>query len=319
MSEMDRRGIAAGDPVGIEAVAELARSLAGCEGACVRLADDGLGRPAIRFFPHRSDAGDLPEAFLPADLPPIAGARELAGIGFWAGLPLHDGEGNISGLLGVYDGQNRNLGDKAMGDLLALARVLSSLVALAHEGGAKSILPAAPAAARNCYRFDAFARLRIGEALHDIGRCESTDRMAFRLSGSSEMWTPLMHGFEDGWPEVAAEIIARTRNALRDYIRMHMIRNRDADVTPGEREYDLYGILWRVRGTVDAAEVWQSESGWKAFDTTPVVECDDPRDLAAQALISAVPDLDARIGGDVKGWARRLAQGAQISPILTAA
>ena len=50
-----------------------------------------------------------------------------------------------------------------------------------------------------------------------------------------------------------------------------------------------------------------------------MAESHDPRDLAAQALIAALPDLDERIGGDVQGWARRLAQGAQISPILQAA
>lgn len=318
MGEMDRRGGMAGDPIGIEAVAELARSLAGCAGACVRLADDGLGRPAIRFFPHRTDADDLPEAFLPVGMAALPAARELSGIGFWAGLPLHDAEGNVTGLLGVYDDQNRSIDDLAMGDLLTLSRILSSLVALAQDGGIKAILPAIPAAQRNCYRFDAFARLRIGEALHDIGRCESTGRMAFRMAGGSGMWTPLMHSFEDGWPEVAAEIIARTRNAMRDYIRMHMIRNRDADLPAGEREYDLYGLLWRVRGTLDGAEVWRAGRGWVPFDTTPVIDSDDPRDLAAQALVSAVPDLEERIGADVKGWARRLAQGAQISPILSA-
>ena len=52
-----------------------ARSLAGCAGACVRLADDGLGRPAIRFFPHRTDADDLPEAFLPVGMAALPAAR----------------------------------------------------------------------------------------------------------------------------------------------------------------------------------------------------------------------------------------------------
>ena len=99
---------------------------------------------------------------------------------------------------------------------------------------------------------------------------------------------------------------------------MHMIRNQEADLSAGEPEYDLYGLLWRVRGTLDGAEVWQPGKGWVVFDTTPVIDSDDPRDLAAQALVSAVPDLDQRIGADVKGWARRLAQGAQISPILSA-
>lgn len=318
MHGQDRQAGAAGDALGIEAVAELARSLSGCAGACIRLADDGLGRPGIRFFPHLPDADDLPEAFLPGGMTPIDGARELSGIGFWAGLPLHDADGAVTGLLGVFDPSNRNLDDKAMSDLLVLARILSANIGLAQEAGPGSVLPHAPASQRHCYRFDAFARLRIGEALHDIGRCDATDRMAFRAAGSTDMWTPLTNSFEDGWPEVAAEIIARTRNATRDYIRMHMIRNREAEVMPGEREYDLYGILWRVRGTVDAAEVCRDGEDWIAFDTAPIADSGDPRDLAAQALVSAVPDLEDRIGADVKGWARRLAQGAQISPILSA-
>lgn len=318
MTEQDRRFGMAGDPLGLEAIADLARSLSGCAGACIRLADDGMGRPGLRFFPHRSDSDDLPEAFLPGTLPPIPGARELTGIGFWAGLPLYDKTGEVVGLLGVFDRANHSPDERAMSDLLSLARILSALLATAQEAGTPTILPAAPANSRACYRFDAFARLRIGEAMHDIGRCDATDRMAFRGAGSTDMWTPLMNGFEDGWPEVAAEIIARTRNATRDYVRMHMIRHREAEVAPGEREYDLYGMLWRVRGTVDAAEVWQGGQGWQPFDTAPVAESGDPRDLAAQALVSAVPDLDDRIGADVKGWARRLAQGAQISPILSA-
>lgn len=306
------------DPLGLEAAAALARRVSGCEYACIRLADDGLGRPGLRFFPHRTDATDLPAAFLPHDMPPIPAATELSGLGFWVGIPLHDADGAVVGLLGVFDARNRTLPEDAMEALLGLGRIVSAIVMLAQTAGGGAILPAAPAPARSCYRFDAFARLRIGESLQDIGRCEATDRLAFRPSGSSDMWTPLMHGFEDGWPEVAAEIIARTRNATRDYIRMHMIRNRDADAFPGEREYDLYGLLWRVRGTVDEAEVWQEETGWMPFDTSPVAESSDPRDLAAQALIAAVHDLDDRIGADVRGWARRLAQGAQISPILSA-
>lgn len=313
----DGRG-AASDPLGLEAAAALARHLSGCDGACIRLANDGLGRPGIRFFPDRADAADLPAAFLPHDMAPVPGAAELSGLGFWAGLPLYGTEGDVIGLLGVFDSENRKLDADVMDSLLGVARMVSVIVTFANATGSGAILPAPSATLRACANFEAFARLRIGEMLHDIGRCKATDRMAFRPTGSVDSWNPLMNGFEDGWPEVAAEIIARTRNATRDYIRMHMIRDRDADVTPGERQYDLYGMLWRVRGTVDAAEVWHAETDWIPFDTAPVAESSDPRDLAAQALVSTVRDLDDRIGADVQGWARRLAQGAQISPILSA-
>ena len=42
---------------------------------------------------------------------------------------------------------------------------------------------------------------------------------------------------------------------------MHMIRHREVAMPEGEREYDLYGLMWRVRGTGEAAEVWLDASG----------------------------------------------------------
>ena len=114
------------DPLGLEAAAALARQVSGCEGACIRLADDGLGRPGVRFFPHRTDVTDLPSAFLPHDMPPIAGATELSGLGFWVGIPLHDAEGSVIGILGVFDSRSRTLPDDGMDALIGLGRIVSA-------------------------------------------------------------------------------------------------------------------------------------------------------------------------------------------------
>lgn len=308
------------DPLDMEAVAELARRIAGGGSCCIRLNDDGFGRPVMRLFPHRPgilDVGpNLPDGHMPSSAPPAA---QLPKMGFWADFPIIGPDGEVVGLAAVLDDEPRDLPQFAPSALRLLARAFSAAVRVAIHAGLPQMVPPAVDPQSVCSFFEAFARLRIGEDVHDIGRCDVTDRMAFRPTGSTQDWLPLMHNFEQGWPEIAAEIIARTRNAMRDYIRMHMIRHREVTMPEGEREYDLYGILWRVRGTGEAAEVWQDGAGWMEFDTSAVAESHDPRDLAAQALIAALPDLDERIGGDVQGWARRLAQGAQISPILQAA
>lgn len=310
----------ASDPLDMEAVAELARRIMGGGSACVRLNDDGFGRPALRIFPHRPGileiGPDLPFICDAADVPDSA---KLPKMGFWADSAIIGPDGEEVGFVAVFDEEPRELIAGAPSALRLLARVVSASVRVALHAGLQTLVPPEPVITAVCTHFDAFARLRIGEMQYDIGRCDATDRMAFRHGGAEEDWVPLMHSFEEGWPEIAAEIIARTRNATRDYIRMHMIRHREVAMAEGEREYDLYGILWRVRGTGEAAEVWQPENGWVEFDTSAVIESPDPRDLAAQALIAAVPDLEDRIGQDVQGWARRLAQGAQISPILQAA
>ncbi len=308
------------DPLDMEAVAELARRIAGGGSCCIRLNDDGFGRPVTRLFPHRPgilDIGpNLPDGHMPSSAPPAA---QLPKMGFWADFPIIGPDGEVVGLAAVFDDRARDLPQYAPSTLRLLARAFSASVRVAIHAGLEQVIPPPVEELSVCARFEAFARLRIGEAVHDIGRCDTTDRMAFRPTGTDHDWLPLMHSFEQGWPEIAAEIIARTRNAMRDYIRMHMIRHREVAMPEGEREYDLYGLMWRVRGTGEAAEVWLDASGWVEFDTSPVAESHDPRDLAAQALIAAIPDLDERIGSDVQGWARRLAQGAQISPILQAA
>lgn len=310
----------ASDPLDMEAVAELARRIAGGGSACIRLNDDGRGRPALRIFPHRPGileiGPDLPFACDAADVPDSA---KLPKMGFWADFSIIGPDGDEVGFAAVFDDEPRELPAGAAAQLRYLARAFSASVRMALHAGLETLVPPEPAMTQQCTHFDAFARLRIGEMQYDIGRCDATDRMAFHVTGGSSEWLPLMRSFEEGWPEIAAEIIARTRNATRDYIRMHMIRHREVALPEGEREYDLYGILWRVRGTNEAAEVWQAETGWVEFDTTPILESPDPRDLAAQALIAAVDRLEDRIGQDVQGWARRLAQGAQISPILNAA
>lgn len=163
--------------------------------------------------------------------------------------------------------------------------------------------------------FKPMARLRIGEVHHDIARDDETDKFAFRITGSDAEWVLLDNGLEQGWPEMAAEIIKRTRNATFDYVRMHMIHKRDADMPAGEFLYDLYGMEWAVRGTPSKAEARGEDGVWKSFEAGHV-NPDAPRDFSALAAFTAIPDLAERIGEDVHEWSKRIAAGSEITPVF---
>ena len=163
--------------------------------------------------------------------------------------------------------------------------------------------------------FRPMARLRIGEVHHDIARDEETDKFAFRITGTDDAWVLLDNGLEEGWPEMAAEIIKRTRNATFDYVRMHMIHHRDAVMPEGEFLYDLYGMEWAVRGTPDHAEARGADGVWRRFDAAHV-PADATRDFSALAAFAAIPGLAERIGQDVHEWSKRIAAGSEITPVF---
>jgi len=163
--------------------------------------------------------------------------------------------------------------------------------------------------------FEPVARLRIGEVHHDIARNDVTEQFAFRFTGTDDAWTVLEKGLQDGWPEMTAEVIAKTRNATFDYVRMHMIHKRDASTVPGEFVYDLYGLEWTVRGTPAHAEARGEDGVWRVFDAGHIAP-DAPRDFSAQAAFAAIPDLASRIGSDVHEWSKRIAAGSEVTPIF---
>lgn len=163
--------------------------------------------------------------------------------------------------------------------------------------------------------FSPMARLRIGEVYHDIARSDALEALAFRLSGRDAAWQVLENGLEEGWPEIIAEVLRKTRNVVLDYVRMHMIHERDAKLPEGEYRYDLYGMRWTLRGTPDHAEVSVDGGDWVAFDASGV-SWDQPRDLSALAALAGYPDIGARIGTDVHEWCKRIAAGSEVTPIF---
>lgn len=163
--------------------------------------------------------------------------------------------------------------------------------------------------------FSPMARLRIGEQSYDVARSEAIGALAFRATGTEAAWQVLENGLEEGWPEIIAEVLRKTRDVVMDYVRMHMIHERDAALPEGQYRYDLYGMGWTVRGTPERAEVSVDGMNWLGFDAASV-GWDQPRDLSARAAVAGYPDLGDRIGADVHEWCKRIAAGSEVTPIF---
>lgn len=393
------------EPEDFASIAELARSIAGVERACIRLVDDETGEMRIAFFPPLAGVTDLPAALLPngrglatMDGPSLSDEMVAAGLpdlAFWAGFALKSPNGRVLGVLGLMGASHHHLAEPVLQQLNQLAGILSVGIGMAasvirvlarqtlgviedvaevEEGAASPALkglmryasgrlpsnaeamamriagladlsggmllltpPAKAILYTHGFRlsnpqgmkvpepeavpepepaaFKTMARLRIGEVHHDIARDDETDKFAFRITGSGQAWALLENGLEEGWPEMAAEIIKRTRDATFDYVRMHMIHKRDADMPAGEFLYDLYGMEWAVRGTPAKAEARGEDGRWRPFDAARV-SSDAPRDFSALAAFSAIPDLRERIGDDVHEWSKRIAAGSEITPVF---
>lgn len=393
------------EPQDFASIAELARSIAGVERACIRLQDEETGEMRIAFFPDLPGIHDLPPSLLPSgrglaqtEGPSLTQEMAAAGmpdLAFWAGFALKAPNGRVLGVLGLMDARHRHLHDTVLQQLQQLAGILSVGIGMAAsvirvlarqtlgviedvaeiEDGAASpaltglmryasgLLPSSaeamamriagladltdgvllltPPAKAILYThgfrlstpqgmkvpepdavpepepeaFRPMARLRIGEVHHDIARDEETDKFAFRITDSGQDWVLLDNGLEEGWPEMAAEIIKRTRNATFDYVRMHMIHKRDAVMPAGEFLYDLYGMEWAVRGTPAMAETRGEDGVWMAFAAGDI-PADAPRDFSARAAFTAIPGLADRIAADVHEWSKRIAAGSEITPVF---
>ncbi len=212
---------------------------------------------------------------------------------------------------------------EARGGKLVLTPVAEGI--LAHQGygtapqeaaiAAPEPAPAPAPLADDGAAFSPMARLRIGEASYDMARSDQLEALGFRVTGTEADWHVLENGLEQGWPEIIAEVLRCTRDVVKDYVRMHMIHDRDAGLPEGEYRYDLYGMGWIVRGTPDHAEVSVNGTDWQVFDAS-AVGWDQPRDLSALAAMAGYPDIGARIGADVHEWCKRIAAGSEVTPIF---
>lgn len=160
------------------------------------------------------------------------------------------------------------------------------------------------------------ARLQIGGKTYMVGEIPSLDMLAFRPDEGGE-WIHLENTVEEGWSAIAAEIISKTRDTTREYIRMHMIHRRNVDAGEGVRLFDLYGFEWYIKLNDEGVQSRLADGKWTPVNADGLHHEDDLGEIAVRSLLTAMPDAKAHFMKDVNEWARRIAAGASIMPAFT--
>ncbi len=262
-----------------------------------------------------------------AALAPAMAHRMLALIEAITEYDTHPASHSLTGLLRLAAGEQPTLAEKTSLQIAGLAALTAGRLDLTPEGS--DVLACeverrpqpplqAPATTPLATRPEgpvAIARLRIGSASYEIAEYPGVDALAFRTDPTLP-WRDLSADLALGWSEIAAEILQRTRNALEEYARMHMIRRREDSNPEGENGFDLYGIGWEVRDSGTALFMrLDGETDWQEVRPSALAHVAGLRERAAAALVAQVPDLRDRIGEDVHAWAKRLAAGSIVEPI----
>ena len=160
-----------------------------------------------------------------------------------------------------------------------------------------------------------FAKLVLGDSSYEVAEGANDEELLYRPTGTP-LWNRLKSPRSRGWQKATAEILVSTRDALRDYVRMHLIRLSGEPGGSGPFEYDLFGFRWSYREVADAVHLKLPESDWAAVRLS---EQDPPltgRERAIDALIEGHPELHARFAPDVEAWALRISAGVQVQPVF---
>lgn len=193
------------------------------------------------------------------------------------------------------------------------------------EAGSPAVPGEASAAPDPDLEVAPFARLTIGDAVFEVGTVltdivaagEAHEVLAFRPNADTP-WKQLRADLQDGWRPVAAEVVRNTRDALHDYVGMHMIRRSGAFRAGGRVSLTLFGFDWEVRLSSDGkrAQVRLPDMSWEEVDPKLVEDHKDFKELAIASLIKSRPSIHKVFEDDVEAWALRLAAGASVVPIM---
>lgn len=161
----------------------------------------------------------------------------------------------------------------------------------------------------------AFAKLRLGDTTYTVGEC-SKGRLFF-LTEDTAAWRKLDCTLEDGWHEIGARVLMATRDALHDYLRMHMIRLTLDNASGTETRYDIGGFVWDLRPvSADVVAVRFPLHDWRHVNVSAIDPKSSPREYAIAVFSAARPDLGKTVAENVHAWAKRLAAGALVTPIM---
>jgi hypothetical protein len=172
-------------------------------------------------------------------------------------------------------------------------------------------------AAETKFEASPFATMRFGDQVFEVADGPIEDSLAFRLSSESD-WQILSADRSSGWDVIGGEMLAKTRDALADYIMMHTVRLQAPERGEGAHRFELDQWIWFIRVRDQIAELAIGETGnWQVIHSK--VQEKTIRDLGIRAAITMIPDFADSLQTEITIWLRRMAHAASISPVMHSA
>lgn len=162
-----------------------------------------------------------------------------------------------------------------------------------------------------------FATLTLGYVGYIISSNEEMTQFAYSLDAAGER-RPLKRTLKDGWTKIGSEIIQDTRDALREYVSMHMLKMKGEALADGPLFYNLFDRTWIVRMTMDAdgVEIKFSKQDWTTVKLDIASYNGDDKAIVIDSLIKARPDIRNELAEEIDEWGQRLSAGASVAPIM---
>lgn len=161
-----------------------------------------------------------------------------------------------------------------------------------------------------------FAQLSIGLRTYEIAEALSEgERLAFRAKGQQE-WAALDRVIADGWVEIASDILLLDPDMLFDFLHTHAVRTGTGAEPPYEMEFNTLGIKWAARLLQDRDGEVRFGSGTWHHARLGLKAPSDGRERAIMVLLAACPDVRTRFEPHIVHWARRIAQGVRVIPVM---
>jgi hypothetical protein len=161
-----------------------------------------------------------------------------------------------------------------------------------------------------------FAHLTLGARSYEIAEATGEgERLAFRAQGQQE-WCALDRRIAEGWIEVGSDILLLDPDVLYDFLMTHAVRTQTAQEPPYDMAFDTLGTKWTARLLQDRdGEVCFGDGIWH-HARLGLKAPQDGRERAIMVLMAALPDARLRFEPHITNWARRIAQGLRVMPVM---
>jgi hypothetical protein len=105
-------------------------------------------------------------------------------------------------------------------------------------------------------------------------------------------------------------------DVLYDFLMTHAVRTQTAQEPPYDMAFDTLGTKWTARLLQDRdGEVCFGDGIWH-HARLGLKAPQDGRERAIMVLMAALPDARLRFEPHITNWARRIAQGLRVMPVM---